>query len=130
MMPEDILRAYLNTLKLDLNLYQESIKEVSEDIIREGFSKYPVFVAHQEEVKLGEIILDKDELDANFTIQASTLEELVEKGIILKKNVDKFKTAYKDPAQHCCIFLITREGAQFVFVPYEADTTTQVEQQP
>ena len=34
-MTEDMLRSYLNTLRLDLNLYKDSIKEVSEDIYNE-----------------------------------------------------------------------------------------------
>lgn len=119
MMTEELLKSYLNTLTLDLNLYKDSIREVSEDIIREGYSRYPVFIAHQEEVKLGEVILDKDELGTGFTIQASTLEELVERKVVLPANVEKFKQAYKDPALQCCILLITAYGAQFVFVPYE-----------
>jgi len=119
MMTEDMLKSYLNTLRLDLNFFKDSIKEVSQDIISEGFSKYPVFIAHQAEVTLGEVILDKEELGTNFTIQATTLEELVEKQIVLPKNVEKFKSAYKDPEKQCCIFLVTEHGAQFVFVPFE-----------
>lgn len=128
MMTEDLLKTYLSTLRLDLNLYKDSIKEVSEDIIKEGFSKYPIFIAHQEEVKLGEVILDKDELGTHFTIQATTLEELVERKVILPKNIGKFKSAYKDPSTQCCIFLLTSQGAQFVFVPFESDLTDKTEE--
>ena len=92
MMTEDMLKSYLNTLRLDLNFFKDSIKEVSQD---------------------------KEELGTNFTIQATTLEELVEKQIVLPKNVEKFKSAYKDPEKQCCIFLVTEHGAQFVFVPFE-----------
>ena len=113
------LKQMLNLLTLDLNLFKESIKEVSRDIINEGFSKYPLFVAHQSEVKVGEVILDKEELGTHFTIQASTMEEFVEKKIILPKNVEKFKVTYKNPETHCCIFLITAKSAQFVFVRFE-----------
>lgn len=119
MMTEEMLKSYLNTLRLDLNFFKDSIKEVSQDIISEGFSKYPIFIAHQAEVNLGEVILDRVELGTNFTIQATTLEDLVEKKIVLPKNVEKFKSAYKDPEKQCCIFLVTEHGAQFVFVPFE-----------
>jgi len=114
-----LLKQTLNLLQLDLNLFKDSIKEVSEDIINEKFSEFPIFIAHQAEVKLGEMILDKEELGTSFSIQASTMEEFVEKKIILPKNVEKFKVTYKNPKTHCCIFLITQLGAQFVFVPYE-----------
>ena len=103
---------------MDLQLYKESIQETSRDIIEGNFSRYPVFIAHQELVKLGEVILDREELGTNFTIQASTLEELVSSNVILPENVEKFKAAYKDPEMQCCIFLITALGARFVFVPY------------
>lgn len=119
MMTEELLKSYLNTLRLDLNFFKESIREVSKDIISEGYSQYPVFIAHQSEVKLGEVILDREELGTNFTVQASTLEELMERNVVMEKNKEKFIKAYKDPDQFCCIFLVTEHGAQFVFVPFE-----------
>ncbi|MBL7838488.1 MAG: hypothetical protein JNM67_13290 [Bacteroidetes bacterium] len=127
MMTEDMLKSYLNTLRLDLNFFKDSIREVSQDIISEGFSEYPVFIAHQADVKIGEVILDREELGSNFTIQATTLEDLVEKKVVLPANVEKFKKAYKDPEKQCCIFLVTEHGAQFVFVPFELNTDTKAE---
>ncbi len=125
MMTEELLKAYLGSLRLDLNLFKDSIKEVSEDVIRGGYSQFPVFVAHQAEVKLGEVIIDREEIGSNFTFQGSTLEELVERKVVLPKHVAKFKAAYKDPEKYCCIFLVTEHGAQFVFVPFEpTDTLT------
>ncbi len=73
------LQVLLNSLKADMILYKAAIKEVADDIIKEGFSKYPVFVAHQHEVALGEVILDRDDLNTQWTINATALEELVEK---------------------------------------------------
>ena len=129
MMTEELLKAYLGTLRLDWNLFKDSIKEVSEEVIKDGYSQFPIFIAHQAEVKLGEVILDKEELNTNFTIQASTMEEFVERKIILEKNVPKFKSAYKDPDKFCCIFLVTEHGAQFVFVPYEVSDNNPPETQ-
>lgn len=127
MMTEDLLKTYLSSLRLDLNLFKDSIKEVSEDIIKEGFSQYPIFIAHQAEVKLGEMILDREELGTAFTIQASTMEEFVNRNIIKPNNVDRFKEAFKDPSKFCCIFLITEYGGQFVFVPFEITEPTGTE---
>lgn len=121
MMTEELLKTYLNSLRLDLNLFKDSIKEVSDDIINEGYSKYPIFIAHQAEVKLGEVILDREELGINFTIQASTIEEFVNRNIIKPNNLEKFKSAFKDPKKFCCIFLITEYGGQFIFVPFEVE---------
>jgi hypothetical protein len=127
MMTEDLLKTYLNSLRLDFNLFRDSIKEVSDDIIKGGFSKYPIFIAHQAEVKLGEVILDREELGTNFTIQASTIEEFINRNIIKPGNADKFKEAFKDPGKFCCIFLITEYGGQFVFVPFEITEGTMPE---
>ena len=70
----------LKSLETDLKLYSESIKEVALEILTEGISSFPIFVAHQHELKLGEPILDKDELSTSWSIHASTMEEFVEKG--------------------------------------------------
>jgi hypothetical protein len=108
----------LKSLEADLKVYSDSIKEVAVEIMAEGISLYPIFVAHQHEVKLGELILDKNELNTNWTIQASTLEEFAERGIIHPEKKDKFIKQFKDPADFMCLFVIVPEGANFIFFPY------------
>lgn len=109
----------LKSLESDLKFYNESIKEVAVEIIAEGISEYPIFVAHQHEVNLGELILDKNELNTGWTIQASTIEEFTEKGIILPDKKDRFIKHYKDPYRFMCLFVVVPEGANFVFFPYQ-----------
>lgn len=106
-------------LKKDLDFYREAIKEVSEEIIREGLSEYPVFVAHQHEVSLGELILDKNELGTGWSVHASTLEEFVERGVINAERKARFIKHYKNPDQFMCLFVIVPQGANFVFYPYQ-----------
>ena len=108
----------LKSLEADLKVYSESIKEVAIEIMAEGISLYPIFVAHQHEVKLGEMILDKDELNMNWTIQASTVEEFVERGIIHPEKKEKFIKQFKEPGDFMCLFVIVPEGANFIFFPY------------
>lgn len=111
----------LNSLQADLKLYSESIREVAVEIMMEGISRYPIFVAHQHEVSLGEMILDRQELNTDWTIQASTLEEFSERGIIKKELKTRFVNTYKNPNEFMCLFVIVPEGANFVFVPYVKD---------
>src|SRR5690606_8877799 len=85
----------LLSLEEDLKLYAESLKEVAVEIMVEGISLNPIFVAHQHEVKIGETILNKDELNTKWTIQASTLEEFIEKGIIHPDKKESFIKNYK-----------------------------------
>jgi hypothetical protein len=108
----------LKSLEADLKFYRESIKEVSVEIRIEGISSYPIFIAHQHEVKLGEPILDKDELNTSWTIHASTLEEFEEKGIIHPDKKDRFIKQYKNSHDFMCVFVIVPEGANFIFFPY------------
>ena len=108
----------LKSLEADLKLYSDSIKEISTEILFEGLSEYPIFVAHQHEVAIGELILDKNELNTSWSVQASMLEEFIEKGVIHKDKKDRFIKQYKNPNEFMCLFVIVPEGANFVFYPY------------
>jgi hypothetical protein len=108
----------LKSLESDLKLYNESIKEIATEIMVEGLSEYPIFIAHQHQVSVGELILDKDELNTQWSIQASMLEEFIQKGIILEDKKDRFIKQYKNPNEYMCLFVVVPEGANFVFYPY------------
>ncbi|TCS90442.1 hypothetical protein EDD80_101643 [Anseongella ginsenosidimutans] len=109
----------LKSLEADLELYHDPIKEVSDEMLDAMLTRYPIFVAHQHEVKLGEIILDHRELGTQWTIQAATLEEFIEKKVVLPERKDYFEKSYKDPRKYMCLFVIVPEGANFVFYPYK-----------
>lgn len=109
----------LLSLEKDLEFYSDSIKEVAVEIMVEGISATPIFVAHQHEVKIGEVILNRDELNTNWTIQASTLEEFVERGIIKPEKKEHFLKNYKKTEDFMCVFVIVPEGANFIFYPYK-----------
>ena len=109
----------LVSLEKDLELYKESIHEIAIEIISEGLSAYPIFVAHQHTVSIGEMILNKDELNTNWSIQASMFEEFVEKGIIKPQYKELFLKSYKKPEDHMCVFVIVPEGANFIYYPYQ-----------
>ncbi|WP_316801699.1 hypothetical protein [Pedobacter nototheniae] len=109
----------LLSLEKDLEFYSESIKEVAIEIMVEGISAHPIFIAHQHQVNIGEVILNKEELNTDWTIQASTLEEFVEKGIINKERKESFLKTYKKPENFMCLFVVVPEGANFVYYPYK-----------
>lgn len=109
----------LKSLEADLKLYSDSIREVAYEIMSEGISSYPIFVAHQHELKLGELIFNREELNTSWTIHAATIEEFIEKGLIKREKEERFKKQYKDPHQSMCIFVVVPEGANFIFFPYQ-----------
>lgn len=109
----------LLSLEKDLMLYAESVKEIALEIIVEGISAHPIFIAHQHTVSIGELILDRNELNTEWTIQASTLEEFVEKGIVSPDKKALFLKSYKKPEDFMCVFVIVPEGANFIYYPYK-----------
>jgi len=108
----------LVSLEKDLKFFNESIREVAVEIMVEGLSSYPIFVAHQHEIKLGEVILDRHELNTEWSIHASTLEEFMEKGVIKEILKERFISTYKNPNDFMCVFVVVPEGANFVYYPY------------
>jgi hypothetical protein len=108
----------LVSLRRDLKTFSESLYEVAVEIMVEGLSKYPIFIAHQHELALGEVILDRVELGTSWSLHASTLEEFIERGVIKPELKQRFIETYKDPKDFICVFVVVPEGANFVFVPY------------
>jgi hypothetical protein len=109
----------LISLERDLKFFNDSIREVAAEIMVEGLSNYPIFIAHQHVLSLGEVILDRHELNSDWSIHASTLEEFLERNIIKKELEQRFIDTYKNPNKFICVFVVVPEGANFVFVPYQ-----------
>ncbi|TCD02432.1 hypothetical protein [Pedobacter psychroterrae] len=116
---EEKAKSPLISLEKDLDLYADSIREIAVEIMVEGLSVNPIFIAHQHTVNIGEKILDRNELNTEWTIQASTFEEFVEKGIITPDKRALFLKNYKKPEDFMCVFVIVPEGANFIFYPYK-----------
>jgi len=129
MQPEELLNdpnnekkdSPLVSLEVDLKFFNESIREVAIEIMVEGLSKYPIFIAHQHELALGEVILDRHDINSEWSIHASTLEEFMERGVIKKELKERFIDTYKSPDKYMCVFVVTPDGANFVFFPYVKD---------
>lgn len=111
----------LESVRNDVAQVGADLKLIAENVIEEGISEYPVFVAAQEIIPFGRQIFDRDEVSLNWFFFASLLEEFMKKELISKEGVKDFQKAYKDPKERACIFIITPEVAQFVFVPYDID---------
>ncbi len=118
-MTEEEFSKILEALKEDLKFYNDMIREVSRDIIANGFSEYPVFIATEHEVKIGELILDMKDYARDFNIYAVTMEELIEKKLILEQNKEEFIRTYKNPKKFMSVLLLTSKAANFIFVPYQ-----------
>lgn len=108
----------LNALKSDIDFFSQSIKEVAVDMVNEGFTQFPIFIASEHEVKIGELILARADFARDNDIYASTMEELVERKVIDIAKQQDFKESYKNYKTHCCVLWLTPTSAQFVYIPY------------
>ena len=112
------IEAALTTLESQLNEINEMLKEVSDDIIQGGFSEYPIFVAHQEDAKIGELIIDRSEFDFPFSINATVMERLIELNILTDDRKDQFIKAFGDTSKNMCILWLFGQHSQFIFMPF------------
>lgn len=117
-MEEQEFNDLIEALKVDVRLCEDMIGEVADDVIVEGFSQYPVFIATEHQIQLGETIVDKDDMAGRFNINATTLESLLEKRLILPERKTEFIKAWKNPKQYMCFMLVTPEIASIAFIPY------------
>lgn len=111
----------LESIQNDVAQVGDSLRMIAQRVIEEGISEYPVFIAAQEWVDLGKPIFDRDSVQLNWFFNASILEDFVRKNIVTADRVKDFQKAFGDPNERACVFVITPEVQQFIFVPYDID---------
>lgn len=114
----DPLKGALKKLEDEINGLLGPIHEVSLDMIREGYTRYPIYVAHEGVMEIGELLFDAAEYQIPYSLHVSSLEEFQEAGIIPEDKTELFRIAYGDPKQFICVFFVFNEEARFVFYPF------------
>lgn len=107
----------LKKLEEDVKLLLEGIKEIQADMVKEGYTQMPVFIAHQGDVEIGEWVFDKEEYQTGHTFSVTTAEDLAQLGILKSDRVEAFKGAYGDPSIQTCILWVHGAGIRFIFFP-------------
>jgi hypothetical protein len=111
---------YLGTISADFVNAADTLKEASYQIRKAGFA-YPIFAISKEVVPIGQLLIDKYSLQLGWNYFASFMDEFVQRELIAKERIDDFVSAYKDPDEFCCLFVVDKEFARFVFIPYPED---------
>ena len=106
----------LKTLEEELKSYKPLLGKVADTIMEQDVSSYPLFVLHHAGIEVG-IPLDTQNIEGEWSVNASSLEEFVAKQLVLADKVDEFKSVYKDPTAFLCLFVVDKSGATFVFIP-------------
>ncbi len=113
----DPLSAELKVLESQLEEISGQLAEVALDMAQGGFSEFPIFVAHREEAKIGELLLDRNEYNFPYSISVSSMEDFEELGILKPDKLDEFRTTYGNSKKQTCIFWIYNTNANFIFFP-------------
>ena len=104
-------------LQKELAGYKKILSEAAEVIQDQDVSKFPIFVIHQNLVDIGINIVDKEVVQGNWSVNASTLEEFVTKQIIAEEKVEDFQALYRSHQEDLCLFALSELGANFIFLP-------------
>ncbi len=107
----------LKTLQLQVHRQKELLKRASATIIEQNVSDYPIFVFHEEGIDIGIPIFIPEEGSKEWLINATTLEELSTKSLVMSDKVEDFKKAFKDPEQFFCLFVVIGGGGSYIFLP-------------
>jgi hypothetical protein len=109
--------AQFDQLRKEMKPYTRALAQAANIILEQDISSFPVFVVHQHTLDIGINIVDKEKVEGNWSVNASTLEEFVTKQIIAPEKVEDFKLVYKNPEDELCLFVLSELGANFIFLP-------------
>ena len=112
---------YLGTITKDFVIVSETLKEASYQIRKRGFSDYPIFPISKTEIPIGQLLIGKLELATNWNYYVTYLDEFVQRKLVDPEKVEAFHTAYKNPDEFCCLFVVDNDFTKFLFIPFPED---------
>ena len=119
----DPLEKELKALEAELTEYSGQLLEITRELMKERVSEFPIFIAHQADVYIGEIIIDKNEYEVDFSLSVSTVEEFVETGLIQKEKLAAFREAFGNPLKNICVFWVHGDNARYILFPFAGRNT-------
>lgn len=108
---------YFKQIQQNIQPYVKVMAKAADIIQEQDVSSFPILVLSELPVNIGINIVEKEKLNAPWNIHASTLEELVTKQLIAQEKVEDFKLVYKNSGSDLCLLLLSKEGANFIFIP-------------
>jgi hypothetical protein len=121
-MQHDVTEKEKEVLKLlqnDLKALKEELKDTADTIIGEGYSKFPILIAHVQNLKIAEKIIDSGEHQSAYHFSASTLEDLVENGVVLEERKSDFEKQIQSNKGKYCVLLLHPDIMRFIFTPFK-----------
>jgi hypothetical protein len=112
---------YLGTITQDFVKIADTLKDASYQLRSRKISNYPIFPICKEGQPIGQLLINKADLNLDWNYFFSFIDEFVQRTLIDEDKVDLFKENYKDPEEFCCLFVIDKEFTNFVYIPYPED---------
>jgi len=111
---------FLGTISEDFVKVSDTLKEASYQIRKANFN-FPIFAICKEEQPIGQVLLQPSMHGTTWYYYATFLDEFVQRELIKPESEADFRSAYKDPDEFCCLFVVDPELTKFVFIPYPED---------
>jgi len=110
----------LRSVKKDLEVLEELIKESAETMRNEELTQYPIFVLSKPSFPAGTLLAKQDEAQTHFSLYATTTEDFIRMGLITMDKAKKFVATYKPVDKYMCLFIVPEnpQEAHFIFQPY------------
>lgn len=119
----DPLEKELKALQEELAEFSGQLLEITRELLKERVTEFPIFIAHQSDVFIGEIIVDLKEYEVPFSLSVSTIEEFVETGLIQKDKLIAFREAFGNPVNNMCVFWVHGDNARYILFPFAGRNT-------
>ena len=119
----DPLEKELKVLQEELAEFSGQLLEITRELLKERVTEYPIFIAHQSDVFIGEVIIDLKEYEVPFSLSVSTIEEFVETGLIQKDKLIAFREAFGNPVNNMCVFWVHGDNARYILFPFAGRNT-------
>jgi hypothetical protein len=100
------------------------LRKLTRQVMDEGITTHPVFVATRQPVNLGLPVVEGESLGLYFSFRVSPLEELKRRGILQPEALDDFLERHNNPRETACVLLLptATTDARFVFIPFVTPT--------
>ncbi len=117
---DEINSQLINLITEDFDRVYKNLYFASKQIIKKGFSNYPIFIMTKENTDIGSLLIDFNEVNNNqWKYYASYFENLYKNKLIIDR--ETFINKFKDPNIFCSLLLSNKKNVKFVFVPYKLD---------
>lgn len=112
---------YLGTITGDFIKITDTLKEASYQLRVRKISDHPIFPISKQFLKVGQLLIGKDEADLQWNFNFSFLENIVGYDIVEEDKIEDFLSTYKDPDEFACLLVIDNEFMNFIYIPYPED---------